>query len=232
VAVLDASASMSSLIGSVTEGINAFVNEQKKLAGQCFISVYKFDSRPGWVLPEEDEGTSVRIELIRNRVSVQDFAPITIEDYAACGNTPLNDALMHVMGQTGKRLASLPFNQRPGNVVLFISTDGEENSSEEFPVRGNPAVREAIQHQQSKYNWHFIFTGSDVSTYDQADELGTPLSNVLNYVPSDKGVDSLYRAASSKIGQLREGLVSDCSFSAEEKASVESQDDSITITRT
>ena len=42
-------------------------------------------------------------------------------------------------------------------MIFVIMTDGMENSSHEFT---KSQVKEMIQEQQSKYNWHFTFLGS------------------------------------------------------------------------
>lgn len=240
VAILDGSASMGSLIKSVTEGINAFVNEQKKEPGECFVTVYTFDGDPNkarWalhaqpliaadgVVTQPKRESSLRLNLIRDRVNVNSFKLVGPKEYRAEGTTPLNDAIMRVMNDTGKRFAAMPEHERPGNVIIFVSTDGEENDSAEYPARGNPEVTKAIRHQEEKYNWHFIFTGSDPTTYEQAAELGVSVSNVLNYHASDIGTKALYGGIARKVSQLRRGEVQCCAFTDEEKAAVEGIED-------
>ena len=45
-------------------------------------------------------------------------------------------------------------NDRPGNVIVVVVTDGEENSSREHTAE---TVKALIKDQQEKYGWEFIF---------------------------------------------------------------------------
>ena len=44
-----------------------------------------------------------------------------------------------------------------GHVMFAITTDGMENASREFSYE---KARRMIEHQKSKYDWEFIFSGS------------------------------------------------------------------------
>jgi hypothetical protein len=48
-------------------------------------------------------------------------------------------------------------------------TDGEENSSREYQPSRN---REMIKHQENKYNWTFIYIGTDISSTQDAARIG------------------------------------------------------------
>jgi len=48
-------------------------------------------------------------------------------------------------------------------------TDGEENSSRKYQPS---KVREMIKHQEDKYNWTFLYIGTDISNTNDADNIG------------------------------------------------------------
>lgn len=48
-------------------------------------------------------------------------------------------------------------------------TDGAENNSKEYSAA---KVKEMIKHQEDKYNWTFVYMGSDLSNADDANSLG------------------------------------------------------------
>ena len=48
-------------------------------------------------------------------------------------------------------------------------TDGGENSSREYSAS---KVKEMIKHQEDKYNWEFIYMGSDLTNANDANSLG------------------------------------------------------------
>ena len=54
--------------------------------------------------------------------TMESIRPMTEEDYRAGGCTALLDAVGIAIDDTGKRLASLPEEQRPANVIIGIMT--------------------------------------------------------------------------------------------------------------
>ena len=74
-----------------------------------------------------------------------------------------------MMAACGKVLNDMPENQRPEKNLIVIMTDGEENSSREYQPS---KVREMIKHQEDKYNWTFLYIGTDISNTDDADRVG------------------------------------------------------------
>lgn len=219
IAVLDRSGSMELEIANVIEGYNGFVEEQKKGSGECRFTLYIFDSQ-GYGM----SGTPL-IEKVYENISADQVPLLTQETYFARGGTPLNDAIGKAIDEAGARYSSIPEEQRPGKVIVFISTDGHENASQEYPRRGNEALRKKIEVQQNEFSWEFVFTAAGVDAYEQNQDYGFDVGNVLRVSNAPSGAAALYKGLSDKLSSYRAGEVQCMNFSAEEKAEVESHAD-------
>jgi hypothetical protein len=134
--LMDRSGSMQ-LIRSDAEGaINAFVDEQKKLDGECTVRLAQFDTE---------------YEDVYKSTDINDVAPYVLRPR---GSTALTDGIAKLVVDFGEELAALPENERPGTVLVVIVTDGQENASREYTA---DAVKSLIEEQTSKYNWEFLF---------------------------------------------------------------------------
>jgi hypothetical protein len=186
--IVDRSGSMAGARSKdATVGINNFIDEQKKAAGEAVLTLVQFDTE---------------YEALYRGKPIKDVGAYELR---ARGGTALLDAIGKTILETGTRLAALPEDQRPGLVVFFIVTDGEENSSREFGGPGGlERVRDMIKHQEETYSWHFIFLGSDPSTFDAGQAMGFTQGKVASYTPQN--TRAVYSMASSKLGMQREEL--------------------------
>jgi microsomal dipeptidase-like Zn-dependent dipeptidase len=83
--------------------------------------------------------------------------------------TAMNDGLGVAIDNTGKWLAAMKEEDRPGKVMIAVFTDGLENSSKEYTLK---QVKDMIEHQEKVYNWTFLYLGTDITTTKMADDLG------------------------------------------------------------
>ena len=141
--IMDASGSMGGDRQlSALNGYNEFIQEQKKVPGECTVSLVFFNS---------DTYTSYLSKDIR------EIGDLTTREYVCDGMTALNDAIGKTINQLGTKLEALDENDRPGKVIICTITDGEENSSKEFTLA---KVKEMMDHQTEKYGWQFVLMGA------------------------------------------------------------------------
>jgi uncharacterized protein YegL len=158
--VVDKSGSMYNAVDDVVGGFNRVVEEQKAVKeGKCAVTLYTFDD------------TVKEVYLGKDVNEIGDF------EYHVGGCTAMNDGIGTAIDNVGKWLASMPEDERPSKNLVVIMTDGEENSSMEYPLE---KVKEMIKHQQDKYNWTFMFLGADITTLNGARELGIRMSTVTS----------------------------------------------------
>lgn len=186
--VLDESGSMYRSTSDVVGGFKKLVEEQKQVdVGECIVSVYRFASK-------------VTKDFIGKPV-----AEIENLSYDPNGSTAMNDGIGTAIDEIGKWLSDMDESQRPSKNMIVIMTDGEENSSKSYTLN---KVKDMIKHQEEKYNWSFVYMGTDLNSLKDADSLGinfksvSSRSNVVNNYSHISSYSTAYRNASSSIEEL------------------------------
>ncbi len=192
--VMDRSGSMSSIARAAEEALAAFIADQTGQPGRCTIRLTEFDDRFETVYPSMPIADAPRYQL-RPR-----------------GMTALLDAIGRTITEFGEELTALPEDERPGNVVVVVQTDGGENSSTEWT---REAVFESITHQSEKYGWNFVFLGANQDAIQVGTNLGFKADASITYSASGSGVGSVMAAASAYVGATRRGEAA--SFSAADR---------------
>jgi hypothetical protein len=183
--VIDKSGSMAPLISDTISGYNAFLDDQKKIAGKCRVSLIQFN--------QFSETTYLDRDIA--------FAPYLNEkNYVPNGWTALYDALADAIKAAGRRFAAMPEHQRPGKVLFVVITDGQENSSTRYTFF---SLKNLIELQQGMYNWNFTFLGSDLDAVKDAKNLGIQWSYTYNN--TSIGTAAVYTAMSRNISSYRKG---------------------------
>lgn len=143
--VLDKSGSMWGSESDVKGGFASVIKEQKALTdGSCSVSLFEFDGKVNEVYIGKDVNEIDETNL----------------DYSPGGSTAMNDGICTAIDTIGKWLSDMPEDERPEKNLIVIMTDGEENSSKEFKIE---QVKEKIKHQTEKYNWSFVYMGTDIT---------------------------------------------------------------------
>lgn len=152
--VIDESGSMSGTESDVIGGFRRVVDEQKEIKdGTCSVSYYKFNGK---------------VDEVYVGKNVEDVEYID-DKYSPNGMTALFDGVGIAIDNTGKWLSDMNEEDRPEKVLVVVMTDGGENSSVEYSAA---RVREMIKEQEDKYNWSFVYMGSDLTDAQDANSLG------------------------------------------------------------
>jgi hypothetical protein len=147
--VLDESGSMSSCKSDTVGGVNEFLNNQKRLAGEVKVTLVKF---------------SDYYKVINDAAPLQQIEYLNDHNYTPSNTTALLDAVGKTINKTGQRLAAMKEKNRPEKVIFVIITDGFENASQEF---SQSEVFKMVTHQKEKYSWEFTFLGADIDTWGE-----------------------------------------------------------------
>jgi uncharacterized protein YegL len=183
--ILDCSGSMTAIKASTLEGLNSFIETQKKVPGDVIMTLVTFNTEP---------------HTIFSKKPLKEVSAITNEEYDPQGGTALLDALGLCINTEGSYLSSLKEEDRPSKVLFVIITDGQENYSKEFK---KSKIKEMIIHQQEKYSWEFIYLGANVDAISEANEIGIRSSNSVNYSANYVSVKSLYNTISDSTTRYR-----------------------------
>lgn len=181
--ILDRSGSMGGRENDVINGVNSFLDEQKKLPDPASIAFVRFDT----------EAT----ERFRPMQNLTEMKPLERSEYSPRGGTPLLDAV----GSTITALDDDWKKEQPERCIMVIVTDGEENSSREYT---KSKVKELIQARQDSGKWAFIYLGANVDAFQEAGSMGIALANAASYQNTFKGTASLYRTVSASASNMRQ----------------------------
>jgi len=187
VAIIDRSGSMGNLRQDTIGGFNTFLAEQKKSSGKAKITLVQFDDC---------------YQIDYDGADIQSVKDLTEETYQPRGSTALLDAVGKTIVTVGERLAKMKEEDRPGQVVFLIITDGQENASKEYKVAAK--IAEMVKHQTEKYNWTFTFLGGGDAAFRQGAMMGFSSSNVYNYSANAGGTSNLYRSVSNGVSRRRD----------------------------
>lgn len=155
--ICDKSGSMYTSKDDVIGGVKKIIDEQKENKnGKCTISLYTFNEKVEEVFVGKDVN------------EIEEFK------YNPDGLTAMNDGLGIGIDNTGKWLAAMNEEDRPGKVLVAVFTDGLENASKEYTLK---QVQDKIKEQTNVYSWEFLYVGCDITTTKAAKDLGFKYSS-------------------------------------------------------
>lgn len=187
VVVLDRSGSMSSGQDATVEGFNGFLAEQKKLPGECRMTLVQFDDR-------------YQIDFNNTPISEVKLA------YAPRGGTALLDAMGRTIDEVGAELAKRSESTRPAKVIFVTITDGYENASRKFT---RDDIFNKIAHQRDAYKWEFLYLGANQDAIAEATRLGIPATHsVSTSTQSYATTSGTYGLVSHAVSGTRSGVTS------------------------
>ena len=148
--LLDRSGSMESCRVEAENGVNHFIESQKK-DGDVNLTLAQFDNE---------------FEYVTRNTPIKQVGKFKL---VPRGMTALLDAVGRLINETGERLSKMNESDRPGLVVVVIVTDGIENASHEFT---KSQIKSMIERQTKDYNWQFTYLGANQDAFGEARGLG------------------------------------------------------------
>ena len=182
--LIDRSGSMGGLEKDTIGGYNAFLEKQKQVEGSIIVTTVLFDDK---------------YELLWNGLDAEKVK-LTSKEYFVRGSTALLDAVGKTILDVGFRLSNVLEHQRPSKVIFVIITDGMENASREFTYN---KVQELILHQQSKYDWEFIFLGANIDAAKEAGNIGISEDNAIHFEATEDGIEMVYSTVCEAVSEIR-----------------------------
>ena len=171
--VIDKSGSMSHLAGDTIGGFNGFIEGQKVMDSKTTLTTILFDT--GW-------------RILHDGVDIQEVKPMTAADYIAGGGTAMLDAIGEIINRVQDRHDELGA-EKPDNVLMVITTDGEENSSRKF---NKSQIEKMIKHQTNGHGWKFMFLGANMDAVKEAQSIGISSDWSVNSINTSGGVRGVY----------------------------------------
>ena len=182
--IIDKSGSMAGLESDTIGGINATLTENRKVKGECNVSLLQFNQD---------------CEVTLDRVPIEKVKPLTNQDYRVGGCTALLDAVGGAIKYHHKVQTILPDGFRADHLIFVIITDGLENASTRFDY---PQVKQLIEAKKEE-GWEFIFLGANIDVASEAARLGIDHNRASAYVADSVGSGIAYEAVSRACVQSR-----------------------------
>lgn len=185
--LLDRSGSMASIRDRMESGFKEFLQEHSK-NNKTRLTLVQFNSVN-------------RYDTVYENLPVGAVHQLNLNPH---GGTPLIDAFVKCIDETGKRLNRMNEKERPKRVLFLVITDGEENAS--F-LHKKADVKERVERQTSKYGWNFIFLGANQDAIAEGASYGINAASSVNF----SGIEaysalqllSLKTAAYASTGNMR-----------------------------
>ena len=185
--ILDKSGSMSGLEDDTIGGYNSFLEKQKKEEGEAVISTVLF---------------STDNTVVHNRVDIKKVEKLTDKDYQVGGCTALLDAVGSSICHIVKVHKAMKEEERPEKTIFVITTDGQENSSEEFTYQN---LKSLIEKETDKYGWEFIFLGANIDAVKEGAKFGIKRDHASNYTCDSVGTRMHFDCVCQSISGMRKG---------------------------
>ncbi|KAA0094185.1 VWA domain-containing protein [Mycolicibacterium sp. P1-18] len=184
-ALLDRSGSMETIKSDTEGGFNALVATQRTEPGEALVTLAQFDTE---------------YEVVYANRPIAEVPPLVLQPR---GMTALLDAIGRLIADVGTELAALDEDERPGDVIVVVMTDGMENSSVEWTAE---AVNSAIRRQEREFSWYFVFLGANMDAVAVGAQLGFSADRTMTYEASDEGVASAMAATTGYVSRQRRSV--------------------------
>ena len=184
--VIDRSGSMAYIRTDAEGALAEFIKEQASVPGKATLALSQFD---------------VVYEDVYASVDIKDAPEYVLKPR---GGTALNDAIGKSIYDFGAELEAMPENDRPGNVIVVIITDGEENSSHEYSTQ---AVKALVETQKDKYNWNFLFLAANQDAVLTGATYGFGLNQSVTFNTNPDSLIGTSTLINSYVTTTRSGLI-------------------------
>ena len=181
VVILDRSGSMQRLAEDTIGGFNSLIENQRKLEGKCTVTTVLFDNK---------------VEILYQGKNIKEVPTLTSKEYFARGSTALLDAIGITINETNSKISSMKEEEKPNKVLVAITTDGLENSSNEYSYS---SIKSLIEEKKKKLGWDFIFLGANIDAIGESNKFGIERDMAMNIKATKVGqkhaFESINRAA-------------------------------------
>ncbi|KNC84297.1 hypothetical protein SARC_03458 [Sphaeroforma arctica JP610] len=199
--VVDRSGSMASMMNQVHISINNYLDEQRRtnISDNLKTSVIliTFDAM---------------IETLWNGYNLDESRYVSAANVQPRDGTALYDAIAEGINRTVEFIQGLP--KTPFKVVMFILTDGEENSSKQWSK--NEIASQIKNLNRAPYNWEFYFAAANQDAIFSGLQLNIPYAQCITFA-GQGGIQNAFGATGKAHTRMRRGQSK--AYTNEEKTS-------------
>jgi hypothetical protein len=186
VCIIDRSGSMAQVKDEAISGFNSFLEDQVAVPGEAALTLVRFDTE---------------YEIMHNGTPITQVPMLDENSFEPRGMTALYDAIGRTIDDVGGRLSKTPEAQWPAHVIVAILTDGLENASSDYTCN---RIRTMIEHQQSTYNWDFVYLGANQNAFAESRRMGLNKESTRQWESTREGTVSALREMNSTVLMSRQ----------------------------
>lgn len=180
--ILDRSGSMNGLESDTIDGFNGMIARQKKEKQNINVTTVLFDDQ---------------IETIHDRFPIEIIQPLTEKEYYVRGCTALLDAVGEAIEKIDNVQKHLPETYRAEKIIFVITTDGLENSSEQYSYE---QIRRMVS-AKKECGWEFLFLGANIDAGKEAERIGISRNRSVTYENDSEGVAINFKAVGKAVAK-------------------------------
>lgn len=182
--ILDRSGSMSGLESDTIGGFNGLIKQQKQIEGNVYVTTILFDDS---------------YEILHDRLPLEEVPKLTEKQYYTRGTTALLDAIGKTIQNLTKTHRSFG-KEKPDDVLMVITTDGQENASRKYDA---DVIKTLVQTYQDEVGWTFLFLGANIDAIKSADSIGILRDRTVNYHADELGVQTNFKNLNQAVHEFR-----------------------------
>lgn len=182
--VVDRSGSMCGLEDDTVGGLNATLQRNREIDGECIVSIVLFDNKS---------------TVLVDRKPIGEVKNLTRRQYQPGGCTALLDAVGDAVRYIDRVQTILPEEYRAEHVMFSIITDGMENASRH---RSYEEVKRMIETQQER-GWEFVFLGANIDAVGEAARIGISADRAATYIADGEGSAVMFEGLAKACVSMR-----------------------------
>ena len=193
--VVDRSGSMASMRSELVEGLNVFMEEQRKV-GPAKVTVIEFDNV---------------VDSVLDSVDLAQVPKFGDEHFQPRGMTALLDGIGSMIETMESRVPSGKLEGSAAPVIVIL-TDGQENASQKF---SREKIFDTIS-QKKALGWKITFMGANQDAIAVGQSFGVDRGSCVTYDATPEKQRAVWEATSAKVSRERYTSHSS-SYSAQER---------------
>jgi uncharacterized protein YegL len=180
--VVDRSGSMASMRSELVEGLNVFMEEQRKV-GPAKVTVIEFDNV---------------VDSVLDSVDLAQVPKFGDEHFQPRGMTALLDGIGSMIETMESRVPSGKLEGSAAPVIVIL-TDGQENASQKF---SREKIFDTIS-QKKALGWKITFMGANQDAIAVGQSFGVDKGSCVTYAATGEKQRAVWQATSAKVSRER-----------------------------
>ena len=131
-------------------------------------------------------------KMLFRSINIKDVKPITTDQFVPRGQTALLDAIGNTPNYFMEK--KLLNTNAYDTCVIYVATDGQENSSKHFSAK---KIKRMIEEAENNFNIRVLYLAANQDAIFEASKYGINPTQAINYSETGENVDAVFRSAAN-----------------------------------